>query len=207
MHQKSVMNREYSIQLVYQLSILLHNYLNFPVVELVYRDQRQGVPTARWSFKFTLQCISALLSAYSTLSLPISDAQMNSLKESGMYCSFLRNFCMLSERMFQLCCHICCTYITIFLVMESDRFVYFRQYISGKTGEENLESYGFVIYGSIIFSIFPLLLILENFLAVLILVAGQSRKQLRMILSKLGKILRIRVWRRNPVIRGTYNSP
>ena len=196
MHLKSVMNRENSIQLVYQLSILLHNYLNFPAIELVYPDQRPGWPTAQWVLKLTLLCISALLSAYSTLSLPISSAEMRSLKESGIYRSFPRNFCMLSKRMFQLLFHICTTYVTIFLVMESERFSYFRQYVSGTTGEENLENYGFVLYGLIIFCVFPLILVLENFFAVAIVVVGKSRKDALTIFSRFGKTVRITVWNR-----------
>ena len=147
MHLKSVANRENSIQLVYQLSILIHTYLNFPVIELVYEDQRQGVPTVQWSSKLTLQCISALLSAYSTLSLPVNVAEMRTLKESGVYCSFSRNCCLLSMRVFQLLWHLCTTYLTIFLVMDSERFQYLRQYISGITAERNLKNYGFIIYG------------------------------------------------------------
>ena len=194
MHLKSVMNREYSIQLVYQLSILIHNFRNFPVIELIYGQQRPGLPTAQWLLKLILQCISALLSAYSTLSLPINAAEINSLKELGIYCSFSRNFCMLAKRMFHLSCHTCTTYAAIFLVMESDRFLYFRQYISAKSREENLENYSFVIYGSIIFIVFPLLLILNNFLTVTILLAGQTRKKVRTILSGLRNTVRIRFW-------------
>ena len=186
------MNREYSIQLVYQLTIMIHNYLNFPVIELAYQDQSPGLPTAQWSFKLSLQCISALLSAYSTLSLPITAAEMRSLKTSGIYCSFYKNFCLLSKRMFQILCHLCTIYISIFMVMESERFLYFRQFISGKIGDENLETYDFVIYGSIIFCVFPSLLILKNLLAVTCLVAGKSRNKVRTILSTFKKTIRIR---------------
>ena len=42
-HLESVMNRENSIQLVYQLSILIHNFLNYPVIELVYQNKTPGV--------------------------------------------------------------------------------------------------------------------------------------------------------------------
>ena len=186
-------NRESSIQLVYQLSILIHNYLNFPAIELVYWNHRQDAATAQWAVKLTLQCISAILSAYSTLSLPVKVAEMCLLKERCKYCSFRGHFCMLSKRMFQLLCHICSTYITIYLLMESDRFLYLRQYISGKTGEENVKIYGFVIYGSIIFLVFPLLAIMENFVAMTILVAGKRQNKVRRILARFGKTLRIRV--------------
>ena len=186
------MNRESSIQLVYQLTMLIHKFLNFPAIELAYLDQRQGYPTARWSIVLVLQLISALSSAYSTLSLPIEAAQMRSLKTSGKSCSFWRNFCMLSKRMFQLLIHICITYITIFMVMKSDRFEYFRNFLIGKIGEKNLEGYGFVIYGSLIFMVFPLLVILENFFAVTILVAGQSRKKVQEIFSRFRRTLRTR---------------
>ena len=77
--------------------------------------------------------------------------------------------------------------------MQSERFVYFREFISGKTGEKNLEAYGFVIYGSIIFLVFPFLVLLENFLAVTILVAAESRKKIQKTLSGFGKTLRISV--------------
>ena len=184
------MNRESSIQLVYQLSILIHNYLNYPSIELVYPALSQGLPSAQWSMKLILQCISAFLSAYSTLSLPIKSEEMNSLKKYASYCSFRRNFCILSKRMFQLLCHVCSTYITIFFLMESERFLYLRQYISGKTGGEIFESY---IYGSIIFVVFPLLVTFENFIAMMILVAGKSRKIVRQNFSRFGKALRIRV--------------
>ena len=137
MHLKSVMNREYSIQLVYQLSLLIHNYLNFPAIELVYRSQTPGLPTAQWAIKLILHCISPLLSAYSFLSLPINAAKMCSLKELGIYYYFSREFSILAKRMFHLLFHICTTYTTIFLVMESDRFLYFRQYISGTTDDDN----------------------------------------------------------------------
>ena len=187
------MSRENSIQLIYQLSILIHNFLNYPVIELVYPNQMPGLSTAQWSIKMALLVISALLSSYSTLALPINATEMRSLKRSGMYSSFSRNFCILSKRMFQLLCHICSTYITIFLLMESERFVYFREYVSGKAGEDNLENFGFLIYGSIIFCIFPLLLILQNFAAVTVIVVGQSRKKARNILSRFGKTVRIRV--------------
>ena len=190
MHLKSVMNREYAIQLVYQLSILVHNYLNYPAIELVYGNEKQGVPTAKWWSKLTLQCISALLSANSTLSLPISEAEMRSLKHSGVYCSFWRNCSMLSKKMFQLLFHTCTTYITLFFVIESDRFIYFRQYISA---EQNLEKYAFVIYGSIIFCVFPLILIMENFFALAVFLAGQNRQKVQTILSGFGNTVRIRV--------------
>ena len=199
MHLKSITNRENSIQLVYQLSILIHNYLNFPVIELVYGDRQVGIPTVLWCFKLTLQCISALLSAYSTLSLPISVAEMRSVKESGTYCSVLHTFCLLSKRVFQLIFHLCTTYLVIFLVMESDRFQYLRQFILGKTGETNFEKYGFVIYGSIIFCTFPFLLILSNVLVVLILLTGESGKKLREIFSRFGKTIRIRFRSRHDI--------
>ena len=192
-HLERVMNRGSSIQVVYQLSILIHNYLNFPAIELVYQDETPGLPTAYWIIKLALLCISSFLSAYSTLSLPIQTAEMRSLKESCSYCTFRKNFCLLSKRIFNLLFHICSTYITVFLVMQSDRFVYFREFISGKTGEKNLEAYGFVIYGSIIFLVFPFLVLLENFLAVTILVAAESQKKVQKTLSGFGKTLRIRV--------------
>ena len=191
-HLEIVMNRESAIQLVYQLTILLHNFLHFPVIELVFWDLRPGFPTVQWCLKLILQCISALLSAYSILSLPILVAEMQSLKERCVYGSFRRNFCILSKRTFQLLFHICSTYITIFLLMESDRFIYLRQYISGIT-EENLNNYGFIIYGLIIFLVFPLNLILENFFAVMILLACKSRDKVRNILTQFRKTLRIRV--------------
>ena len=186
------MNREASVQLVYQLSMLIHKFLNFPAIELAYQDQTQGVPTARWSIILALQCISALLSAYATLSFPIQVAETRSLKERCSYCSFWRNFCMLSKRMFQLVNHICITYITIFLVMKSDRFEYFRNVVSGTIRESNFESYSFVIYGSIIFLVFPLLVLLENLLAVTILLAGKGRKKAQEIISRFEKMLRIK---------------
>ena len=187
------MNRESSIQLVYQLSMLIHNLLNYPIIELVYQDLSAGVPTAQWCSTIILQCISAFLSAYSTLSLPIQTAEMQSLKERGFYRSFRINFCMLSKRIFQLIWHLCITYVTIYLVMVSDRFEYFRNFVVGKIGEANSDSYAFVIYGSIIFLVFPLLVIFENFLALSIIVAGESREKLRKILSKYGQTLRNRV--------------
>ena len=187
------MNRESSIQVVYQLSILIHNYLNFPAIELVYQDKTPGLPTAYWIIKLALLCISSFLSAYSILSLPIEIAEMRSLKEYCSYCTFRKNFCLLSKWIFNLLFRICSTYITILLVIESDRFVYLREFISGKTGEKNLEAYGFVIYGSIIFLVFPFLLLLENFIAVTILIAAESRKKVQKTLSRFGKTLRIRV--------------
>ena len=192
MHLKSVMNREYSIQLVYQLSILIHNYLNFPIIELVYGDQRPNIPTIQWSSKLTLQCISALLSAYSTLSLPILVEDMRAIKEFGIYCSFSKNCSLLFKRMFNLVCHLCTTYLTIFMVMESDRFQYLRRYISGGIADENSKNYNFVIYGCIIFFIFPFLLILANVLAVTNLLVGKTRKVIRKIVSRFGKKVRIR---------------
>ena len=49
------MNREASIQLVYQLAMLIHKFLNFPAIEIAYQDQRPGVPTAQWSAILALQ--------------------------------------------------------------------------------------------------------------------------------------------------------
>ena len=201
------MNRESSIQLVYQLTILIHNYIHFPVIELIYRDLPTGLPSALWCLKLILLCVSSLLSTYSILSLPIQAAKMRSLKESFTYVSFRKNVCMLSKRIFQLLWHIFTTYIIMFLVMESERFVYFRQYVSGKIGEKNMETYGFIMFGSIIFLIFPLLVIFESFLAVIIFVAGESRKKGRKILSKFGSTLRIRVKMRAQLRRSNKCIP
>ena len=200
LHLKSVMSRENSIQLVYQLSILIHNFLNYPVIELVYQNKTPGVPTAQWATKLTLLCISSLLSMYSTFSLPITASKMRSLKELGLYCTIPRNLCMLSKSMFHFLCHIFTTYVSVFLLLESDRFLYLRQYISEKTGEEYYGLYGFIIYGSIIFCVFPLLLILENFLAVTIMVIGQSRNKVRTILSRFKETIRIRVSKPNLMV-------
>ena len=187
------MNRESSIQLVYQLSMLLHNFLKFPAIELAYQTKTPESATTQWLFTLILQCVSALLSANATISLPIQAAQVNSLKERGTYCSLPRSLCMLAKRMFQLSCHISVTYITIFLVMESERFEYIRIYVSGSIGEANFENYGFLIYGSIIFVVFPLLALFESLLAVLVLAAGKSRRQVAKVFSRFKKALRIRV--------------
>ena len=207
-HQMHVMNRESSIQLVYQLSILIHNYLNYPAIELVYPDQIQGLASAQWSMKLILQCISAFLSAYSTLSLPIRAEEMRSLKEYSSYCSFWRNFCHLSKRIFQLLCHICSTYITIFFLMESERFLYLRQYISRIDGGKLVENYAFVIYGSVIFLVFPLLVIVQNLISVTILLAGKRWSIVRQTFSRFGTALRTRVKNSNRLfdLECTYKS-
>ena len=75
---------------------------------------------------------------------------------------------------------------------ECERFEYFRNHISGRIGQENLENYGYVIYGSIIFLVFPLLAIFESLLAVIILVAGKSRRHVAKVFSRMKKTLRIR---------------
>ena len=85
--------------------------------------------------------------------------------------------------------------------MKSDRFEYFRNFVSANICENNFENYGFVIYGSIIFLVFPLLVLLENLLAVTILLAGKSRKNAREIISRFGKMLRIKV-RKKSVFQG-----
>ena len=174
-------------------SIRTFHFLKFPAIELVYQTQTPEFATTQWLIILILQCVSALLSSNTTLSLPIQAAQVNSLKERGTYCSFWRNFSMLSKRIFQLLCHISLTYITIFLIMESDRFEYFRGYVSGKIGEANLENYGFVIYGSLIFLVFPSLALFESLLAVIILVAGKSRRQVSKVFLRFQRELRIRV--------------
>ena len=74
--------------------------------------------------------------------------------------------------------------------MESERFEYFRNYLSGTISEANLERYGFILYGLIIFLVFPVLGIFENVLAVIILVVGKHQQKLRTILSRFGKTLR-----------------
>ena len=43
---------------------------------------------------------------------------------------------MLSKMMFQLLLHICITYATIFLLLESERFEYFRNFVSGRIGQD-----------------------------------------------------------------------
>ena len=78
--------------------------------------------------------------------------------------------------------------------MESDRFEYFRNFVRGKIGEKDLKSFGFVIYGSMIFLVFPLLVAVENFFAVTILVAGESRKKVQEIFSRFRTTLRTGDW-------------
>ena len=187
------MNRESSIQLVYQLTLLIHYYLKFPAIELVYFGQIKGLPSAQWISMLTLQCISALLSAYSTLSLPIQVAKMYSLKRSGTYSPFWRDFFMLSKRMFQLIFRVCVTYISMFLILEDERFEYFRSYVSGTIKGGYFENFGYVLYGSIIFMVCPFITILENLSAVTFFAAGKKRKQIREIFSRFGNTLRIRV--------------
>ena len=76
------------------------------------------------------------------------------------------------------------------MVMKSDRFEYFRNFVLGKIGEKNLEGFGFVIYGSMIFLVFPLLVSLQNFFAVTIMVAGGNRKKIKEIFSRFRTTLR-----------------
>ena len=187
------MNREASVQLIYQLAMLIHNFLKFPAIELVYWNEKPGVPTFKWCGSLILQCISALLSAYSTVSLPVQATQMKSLKLHGVYCSIWKNLCILSKRMLQLISHICMTYITIFLLMKSERFDYLRTFISQRLGEDNSESYISFIYGTIIFCVFPFLVILQNIFALTFLVAGRSWKEIQKQFSRFGKKVRIRV--------------
>ena len=188
-----MVNREASIQLIYQLAMLIHNFLKFPAIELVYWNEKPGVPTSKWCASLILQCLSALLSAYSTVSLPVQAAQMKSLKLRGVYCSMWKNIFILSKRMLQLINHICMTFITIFLLMKSERFEYFRTFISQGVGRQNSESLNFAIYGTIIFLVFPALVILQNIFAMTFLVAGRSWKKIRKHFSRFGTTVRTRV--------------
>ena len=69
-HQMHVMNRESSIQFIYQLCIAIHQFQNFPAIELVY-DQTSildktfgGIKvdgSQQWIFGLIVQALSIIL--------------------------------------------------------------------------------------------------------------------------------------------------
>ena len=78
-HLLHVMTRESSIQLVFQLCIMLHQFDHVPAEEVIYSKRlvaSLNYPTFLWIAGHFIQVISLLLSAYSTVSVPVKHAQL-----------------------------------------------------------------------------------------------------------------------------------
>ena len=73
LYSKQVMTRESSIQLVLQICVLINQYRDFPAIELIFPnyDIVENSATILWITGLILQLLSLILSAYTTLALPI----------------------------------------------------------------------------------------------------------------------------------------
>ena len=73
LYSKQVMTRESSIQLVLQICVLIHQFRDFPAIELIFPnyDIVQNSASILWITGLILQLVSLILSAYTTLALPI----------------------------------------------------------------------------------------------------------------------------------------
>ena len=114
--QMQVMTRESSIQLVFQICLTIHQFLNFPAIELIYDNPIRDLATTQWILGLILQIVSMFLSAYRTLSLPLKvncmknqiiywlfqAEEINSLQTRGAYPGFRKNVCIVLKMLCNL---------------------------------------------------------------------------------------------------------
>ena len=98
--KKQMLAREASIQMTYQLILVVYQFFNFPAIELLYSEYSGlpsglkilGSPTAQWVNNLFLQLFSLLTSIYTMLEVPLKVFLSLSYDSYGMSFSiFLLN--------------------------------------------------------------------------------------------------------------------
>ena len=74
-----------SIQLIFQLVLIYHQYNNFPGVEFIFDESNPYLsPTTQWIGGLVVQIVSTILSAYSTLQFQLDVSSRRNLDTAAI---------------------------------------------------------------------------------------------------------------------------
>ena len=90
-----IMAREASIQVVYQITIVLYEYFDQPLFELNYQNSK--FPTATWRAFMVLRLVSLFLSAFSTFMPLLEDFNMTSFRRCNRPVSFSQRIVKIAQ--------------------------------------------------------------------------------------------------------------